>query len=270
MSRFDDTRFIAGPVVGAVSYLSTQLFAKDSIDSMLVDDLHHVAAQRIFFGHQSVGGNLLDGVAQLAAKAGVFIKVQESSTAKEVGPGVMGHIRIGENGNPTGKLDAFNLALGKVPTGLHIAVLKFCYIDFTPATDVKALFSSYRNTVESIRARNPGLTVVHVTVPLTNIQRGPKAFIKILLGQAPYGVLENLRRKEYNTLVRQVYSGHEPIFDLARFESTNPDGARTMTKWKNVTVPFISSTYTSDGCHLNELGRLGAARELISVLAKIQ
>lgn len=267
MNHFTGTRCIAALIGCSCFFASTQLLANGSIDPMLSDDLHHVARLRIFFGHQSVGANLLDGVAQLATKAGVPLKIQESNTAKGVGLGVMGHVRIGKNGNPTGKLDEFNKALGQGPTGLNIAVLKFCYVDFTPTTDVKSLFASYRSTVESIKARNPGLTIVHVTTPLTTVQSGPKALIKTFFGKAPYGVLENLRRDEYNSFIRETYQGREPIFDLAKIESTAPDGASINVAWKGLSIPALSPAYTDDGSHLNTNGQLVAARNFLSILA---
>jgi lysophospholipase L1-like esterase len=90
-----------------------------------------------------------------------------------------------------------------------------------------------------------------------------------MLGRAPYGVLENLRREEYNDLLRQTYAGHAPLFDLARLESTDPNGEKTTAAWKGHLVPALAPLYTDDGGHLNALGRQLAAREFVAVLAAI-
>jgi hypothetical protein len=110
---------------------------------------------------------------------------------------------------------------------------------------------------------------VHVTAPLTIVSGGLKASLKKLFGLAPYGIIENMRREEYNTLLRQTYQGREPIFDLARVESTALNGVAVSVEWKGSVVPVLDSVYTDDGGHLNTVGKLRAARELISVLASI-
>jgi hypothetical protein len=236
-------------------------------DTTLHADLEQMAHRRIFFAHQSVGANVIDGIRQLATTAGVAVRIAEAPTAAAVGPATLGNTWIGENGKPLGKLQAFEQAMGTQPTGLDVALVKFCYLDITADTDAKALFARYRTTIDSLRARNPGTTFIHVTAPLTDVQRGPKALLKRLLGRAPYGAIENIRREEYNALLRKTYQGREPIFDLARVESTAPDGTPVTVEWNGSTAPAMAPAFTSDGSHLNDAGKLRAARELVSLLA---
>lgn len=236
-------------------------------DPRLHAELEHISQQRIFFGHQSVGMNLLDGLRQLAATAGVPVRIAEVPAASGVGPATFGHGFVAENGNPLKKIQNFERALGPQPARLDLALLKFCYLDFTADTDAKALFAHYRGMVERLRTRNPGTIFVHVTAPLTDVQGGPKALLKRLLGRAPYGTVENLRREEYNTLLRERYLGSEPVFDLARIESTAPDGTAVTVEWNGRVAPAMAPAYTDDGGHLNAAGKLRAARALVSVLA---
>jgi hypothetical protein len=147
--------------------------------------------------------------------------------------------------------------------------VKFCYVDIDAGTDAKALFARYRATIDGLRAKHPGTTFVHVTLPLTEAQGGAKALAKRLLGRAPYGTIENLRREEYNALLRRAYAGREPLFDLARIESTAPDGAAVKVQWNGADAPALAAAYTDDGGHLNAAGRVRAARELVSVLAAV-
>jgi hypothetical protein len=77
-----------------------------------------------------------------------------------------------------------------------------------------------------------------------------------------------VRRDEYNRLLRATYAGREPVFDLARVESTAPDGTRVTVTWNGITAPALSPAYTDDGGHLNARGRLAAAREFLTVLAQ--
>src|SRR6185437_6302983 len=135
------------------------------------------------------------------------------------------------------------------------------------ATDAPALFARYQETIAELRARNPQTTFVHVTLPLTTAQTGWKALAKRLLGRAPYGTIENVRREQYNALLRRAYAGREPLFDLARVESTAPDGTLVTVAWEGSTAPAMARDYTDDGGHLNARGRDLAARELVRVLA---
>lgn len=252
----------------AVAALGTTTVAHSATDdAKLRKELEHVAQQRIFFGHQSVGMNVLEGIKQLSITAGVPVHIVEVKTASEVGQSMFGHTFIPENEKPFLKLKNFDKAMGTKPTGLDVALTKFCFVDITPKTDVKALFDSYRTTIDALKTRNPGTTFVHVTAPLTSNQGWLKEFLKRILGRSDAAT--NVRREEYNSLLRKTYQGREPIFDLARVESTAPNGTTVTVKWNGIVAPAMDPAYTSDGGHLNAIGKLRTARALISVLAAI-
>jgi hypothetical protein len=229
--------------------------AARAADTDLRTELERLAHRRVFFGHQSVGANVLEGIAELAARAAVPVRLGEAFLA--------------ENGKPLLKLESFEHALAQQSAPVEIALMKFCYVDFGADTDAAALFARYEASIERLRARYPGTVFVHVTAPLTTPPAGPKAWLKRLLGRAPYGTVENLRRGEYNALLRAAYQGREPIFDLARLESTAPDGRAVAVQWQGRAAPAMDPAYSDDGGHLNATGRLRAARELISVLAAL-
>jgi hypothetical protein len=256
-------------VFAAATVAADSTQAAAGTNATLHAELERVAQRRIFFAHQSVGANVIDGIKELATTAGVPVRIAEAPTAAAVAPATLGNTWIGKNGKPLGKLQAFEQAMGAQPTGLDVALVKFCYLDITADTDAKALFARYRATIDSLRARNPGTTFIHVTAPLTVVQRGPKAMLKRLLGRAPYGAIENLRREEYNALLRKTYQGREPIFDLAHVESTSPDGTPVTGEWNGSVAPAMAPAFTDDGSHLNEAGKLRAARELIALLAAV-
>lgn len=237
-------------------------------DTVLHSQLQRVAGLRIFLGHQSVGANLLEGLKQLANKTDVPLHIAELQSAQALPAATFGHIYVAENRNPIGKLQAFDTAMG-TGTELDIAMVKFCFLDFESDTNVQALFTRYQNTVNTVRARNPKVTIVHITVPLTTVQTGTMVFLKSLLGKAPYGVLENQRREEFSALLRQTYRGREPIFDLAHIESTAPDGSASTESWKGTSFPVLTAAYTDDGSHLNKRGQLLAARQLVTLLANV-
>jgi hypothetical protein len=214
---------------------------------LLASSCPAAAQLRIYFGHQSVGANILQGVKEL----GVSLPVKDEFLA--------------ENGDPLRKLENFKAALGE-GSRFDVALVKFCYVDVNAETDTRTLFERYRVTIAELQAKNPRTVFVHATLPLTTVQTGPKAWAKRLLGRAPYGTIENLRRAEYNTLLRRAYAGREPIFDLARLESIAPDGSAVTVTWNGATAPAMSPAYSDDGGHLNANGRARAAQEFVKVV----
>src|SRR5215212_8657798 len=123
-------------------------------ETSLRADLERLAHERIYFGHQSVGANILDGLKELSAEAGVPLRVVETARAASLGAAGVGHVFVAQNGDPLRKLDSFKAALGH---GSHadIALLKFCYVDISADTDARELFKHYRETIEKLRASNP-------------------------------------------------------------------------------------------------------------------
>lgn len=230
-------------------------------------DLQFLTSQAVYFGHQSVGDNLLAGVAQIAAQANVPIRIVELPTADGVSTPVFGHTHVAENTFPLKKLASFEQALSRPAPQVKVAALKFCYVDVNMGTDVAQLFQAYQRTVSTIQAQQPGLQLLHMTVPLTTVQTNWKASLKRLMGKAPYGVLENIRREEYNQLLRQAYGSSGRLFDLARVEATLPDGQLNTVEWNGKQVPALVPSYSDDGEHLNAAGQAHAAKAFVSALA---
>jgi lysophospholipase L1-like esterase len=251
----------------AMTLLSFAATIAQAADDALRADLALLAGKRIYFAHQSVGANLLDGVAMLSRETGVPLRIVETPSAAGLVPGTLAHFFVPENGEPLRKLANFEKALGS-GSAADIALLKFCYVDIDATTEAAALFARYQETLAELRATNPHTTFVHVTLPLTTAQTGWKALAKRLVGRAPYGTIENVRREQYNALLRRTYAGREPLFDLARIESTAPDGSAVTVAWDGAVAPAMASVYTNDGGHLNEKGRVVAARALLAVLAQ--
>ena len=246
--------------------ISAATYAADDIEK-LHSDLEHISQLRIFFGHQSVGDNLLEGIEQLSSMARVPVKIEKVKEAKDVKLPMIGNAYIAENEFPFKKLKSFEDDMGSKQTDLDIALMKFCYVDIKADTDSRVLFARYQATIEGLKAKHPETTFVHVTAPLTSEKSGPKEFLKRLLGRSDSAA--NVRREEYNALLRKSYQGREPIFDLAHVESTNPNGSAVTVEWNGIVAPAMAQEYTNDGGHLNAEGKLRAARELISVLATI-
>lgn len=234
------------------------------------DPMIVLRTQRIFFGHQSVGQDVLEGLSRLSPELRV-VEVRGGSPAPE-GPGLF-HVKVGQNEQPLTKMEDFERQLASAVTsagGVDVALYKLCYVDINATTDVDLLFSAYRRTHERLRRAHPEVQLVHVTVPLTVVQRGLRAWVKERLGRPPYGVAENIQRHRYNEQLRKTYGGKEPLFDLAMLESTRADGSVERAAWRGASSPALVPGYASDGAHLNAAGAERVARGLVAVLGALR
>lgn len=224
-----------------------------------------------YFGHQSVGWNILKGIEELKNdNKKIKLNVLEGNDAAMIVPGTLLHSKVGKNTDPKSKIEEFvnhiNNGIGKKA---NAAALKLCYVDIRANTDSDALFAAYENEVNNIRKAYPDLVMIHFTSPLTTLQTGPKAWVKKMIGRPVYGVKENVIRHKYNELIRSKYKGKEPIFDIALIESTRLNGSRSAFQYDGNTYYSLAEEFTTDGGHLNKIGRKRVAEQLILFLAKL-
>jgi hypothetical protein len=175
---------------------------------------------------------------------------------------------LGQNYDPFGKVKAFTHIFSEFKNGYpDIALLKFCYLDINPNTDIVKLFNFYKQTMAEIQKKYPMVVIMHTTVPLVQIQTGPKAWIKRIIGKPVTGLSDNVARVKFNELLRAEYSGRAVVFDIAESESTAPDGSReSFTKDGEIYYALVPQ-YSDDGAHLNEQGRKRMAAKLILSLS---
>ena len=229
--------------------------------------LRALATQRIYFGHQSVGFDIVKGVEEILAGLGDHgIRVVEVHDSSGMASPVFAHASIGENEKPLSKIAAFGDFVGNQLRGaVDIAFFKFCYVDIKPETEVEALFQNYRNAMRVLQLQYPGVRLLHLTAPLTVIQSGPKAWIKGIIGRPDLHALANVKRARYNDLLRGEY-GAQSVFDLAAVESTWEDGRRRTFVVDGANYGALIEDYSHDGRHLNERGRRWAAQNLLAFL----
>ena len=70
-------------------------------------------------------------------------------------------------------------------------------------------------------------------------------------------------------MLLKKYEGKEPILDIAKIESTFPNGTRCSFTRDGKTYYSMVPEYTYDGGHLNELGRKKVAEQLLILLAQL-
>jgi hypothetical protein len=208
----------------------------------------NLVSQRTFFGHQSVGGNIIQGISDLmAADSRLTLNmVSSANPASVTGPAFIESV-IGQNGDPSSKNAAFAAIInnGYGAQG-GIAMYKYCWVDISDSTDVNQMFADYRNTVDTLKAKYPALNIVHITAPLSTDV--------------------SMNRNTYNKLLRQTYPANS-IFDLAEVESTHVDGSRSYTVVAGEPIYTLTPEYTDDGGHLNATGRQPAAKKMLITLA---
>ena len=212
--------------------------------------IQKLLSTKYFFGHQSVGGNILEGIADLmAADSRLKLNIVHSSNPSSVSGPAFVEYPVGTNGDPASK-DADFAAIMDSGFGAQggVGMYKYCYVDISDSTDVQAMFNHYRAGVDSLKSKYSKLTIVHITAPLMTDP--------------------SVKRDDYNNLLRQTY-GAAPIFDLAIAESTHADGSRSFATVGSKTVYTLASEYTDDGGHLNATGRQWVAKKMLITLANL-
>lgn len=235
------------------------------------DDALAAAAQTpVFFGHQSVGKNILNGIPTVFAAAEQQPpEIVESTSPPDTERGYA-HAYIGKNGDPLGKLADFS---EKLRTGYgqwaRVAFMKFCYLDVVAGTDVDAVFGQYLSTMSQLEQEFPEVAFLHLTVPLTT-EPDLKTRLKVALGRGTDHRSNNAAREQFNAKVRAEYGATGRLVDVAAMESTTPDGTRVGGDVGGQPYFALYSGYASDPGHLNDAGSAIVAAGLLEVIGSVQ
>lgn len=240
------------------------------ISETIQTDLTTLQTSRIFFGHQSVGQNIIDGIQDIFNKnPNHTFPILELATTENYPPGYLLHSAVGENTKLLSKCYDFKRIINdQLADKINIALLKFCYIDINKDSEVNELFNEYKNIMDELTINHPDITFIHVTVPVRYTASGFGVWIREVLGRPNNSKLENIKRNEFNALILETYK-NKPIFDLAGSSSTYPDGKRETFIKDGITYNSLIGDYTNDGGHLNEKGRVKVAQDFIQELAAI-
>ena len=227
-------------------------------------DIKKLASKKIYFGHQSVGYNIIDAIkTQTPSDSGLIIT--ETCNPQDFKKPLFAHSQNGENFKPESKIASF---AQKMDSGLgdkvDIAFFKFCYVDVTAGTDVVKLFTEYKNTMNLLIKKYPKTKFLHVTVPVTSeksngLKNQIKYFIKKLTGNKTGEIYDNINRMKFNDLLRKEYG--EKVFNLASIESSDNSGNEIVSEKGGIKHQILLPQYTNDGGHLNyEGGRIVALK----------
>jgi len=231
-----------------------------------------LAKKKIYFAHQSVGFNIMEGIQDVVDEnPEIKLHIVETADESDFKAGLIAHSRIGKNLHPDTKINEFvtfiNRGIGKKADA---AALKFCYVDINAKTDVNKLFSDYDHAIAQLKKKYPDMIIIHFTDPLTVTKTTWKTWLKKLFRKKNiWEYDDNIKRNEYNELLRKKYEGREPILDIAEIESTYPDGTRCTFEKEGKTYYAMVPEYSIDGGHLNNLGRKKVAEQFLILLARL-
>jgi hypothetical protein len=245
-----------------------------SIDDVPMEYWAKLAEKKIFFGHKSVGYNIIEGVKDVMRERNyIKLNIVETCNPLEFDRPIFAHVQLGRNTYPVSKMEAFeNIMDAGFGNKVDIAFFKLCYVDVTRDSNPQKIFTNYQNLIDNLRARYPKTKFLHVTVPVCSTPKGArrnlKESVKLLVGSP--GVLDdNMKRQHYNTLLSDACSQTDTLFDVALTESISPSGSRCYAVKEKTKIYFMDPQYTSDGGHLNKEGRKRVAEQLLIILAEL-
>jgi len=232
-------------------------------------ELAKVSRTKVFFGHQSVGMNVLSGLTDVYAARGMTAPpIEQDGTQFGEYDGFVDHSFIGANEKPLLKIQDFDTKMRSgVGAQVNVAMMKFCYVDVTSSADVGALFAAYLLTVGALQRDFPEVTFVHVTVPLMTEQGVLSKVKSRLTGRSGHGPADNAARERLNALIRRKYA-EVHLFDLAAVESTTSDGSRAAGTHQGQQYYRLYEGYASDSGHLNREGARIAATTWLKAVAQ--
>lgn len=243
-----------------------------------IEKLEALSDKLIFFGHRSVGDNIINGI-KLLQESTSEIKLNTANLldylldkkqfVHSTSPSFL-HSEIGKNGAPLEKTQKFAAILNtEEGQKIDIAFHKYCYVDITHQTNVEELFDNYRKEMKKVENKHPDTTFIHFTVPLTTVQSGVKAKIKKIIGKPLGGYEANINRNRFNALLKEHYLESHHLFDLAQYEATAPDGNLCTFRFSGRDFMHLCEQYTYDGGHLNKQGQIFIADKFLKFLATL-
>ena len=230
-----------------------------------------LAAKKIFFGHQAVGAEILEGVKQIDAEYD-FINlhiIEVNDVAFGSGPAFL-HAAIGHCPDALSKFSGFEKIMDSFSYDkIDIAFMKLCYADIEWEYDTDAIFNAYKKTIDALKARHPQVLFMHITVPLCSKPKGARILRETakFFARRPSIWDDNQKRQQYNARLIEAFGKTDPVFDLAAAESTDPRGFRYYAMKGNEKIFLLAPQYDIDIGGLNETGKRKVAEQFLIFLA---
>ena len=223
--------------------------------------------KKVFFGHQSVGQNIIEGIQLLITGISVSrVDTRKMTDLNIFEDPVIAHAPIGENGNPSSKYEDFKILLDSgIGDRVDVAGMKLCYLDISRKTDVQDLFNKYKDMVVHINSKYPKLKIIHFATPLTVKSNPVKDLMKKIMGKEDIWREANRNRIRYNDLLRAEYK-NDTVFNLDMIEACGDDSPPLKTIDNNYS---LDKRFASDWGHLNDLGKKVVAGKFLRFLENV-
>jgi hypothetical protein len=223
-----------------------------NIDAIPQDALDRGRSLDVFWGHQSVGWNIIDELGNLGGENWdrYGLTMEEEVGADWFGwESGLGHFGVGDNWDPERKIRDFEDRVSNWGYGdaVDVAMMKFCFVDFDDGlTAPSEVFRQYRAAMERLESSYPGVTFVWWTAPIMTD------------GSA--------RRDEFNGLVRDhCRTTGRVLLDIADIESHDPSGNPVRNSGHEAMHP----PYSDDGGHIYGQGARRVAQGFWVLLARL-
>lgn len=223
-------------------------------------DLTSLPGKRVYFAHQSVGYNIIEGIKEIISKNNDldFIKI---ITLDEYLQGELPdsdssfyiiHSKVGINTFPDLKIKDFQNKIDSIKD-VDAAFMKFCFVDITRKTNVNSLYKNYMDAITGLEKKYEKTRFLYFTCPISIKENFVIGVLKAIL-RKPDDLNKN--RNRFNNLIRK--NQNIDIFDLAYHESHDENNTEMHER------EFMLKKYaTSDGGHLNNLGSEKMAYHLL-------
>lgn len=262
--------FAALIILAVTIFIISSNKSGNSMDPEIYKNIALIRQKNIYFGHQSVGENIIDGIKKIildGKQNEVLIKDYNNHGPFE--RTYFLHSKIGQNGYPQSKFNEFaDIIHDLAKKNLNIAMMKLCFVDITKTTNIDEVFKSYVNLIETLQHQYPEIKFIHFTVPLKSEPSWINKLKDKIKGNYNYDPRDNEARNNYNELLLSKYPPKD-IFDLAGVESTYPDSKREVMIIDGKPCYSLIKEYTTDGGHLNDMGKDIVSEKLIQKLYEI-
>lgn len=229
-----------------------------------------IASKIIYYGHQSVGADIINAISALNRGRELGLDIQDTPQVHaNSGRGRFLHSKIGQNFDPASKDAGFSQNVEQLAkSGLDMAFYKYCYVDVDADTDIDTVLHGYLATLRRLKKQHPNVIFIAWTLPLTIVQRGPRAFIKNIIQRPIGGYADNAKRNIYNQMLLTECENEFPVFDLAKYEANYGKTSQQACtyRYRGKIFHALCDEHARDGRHLNPSGASHIASHLLAFL----
>jgi hypothetical protein len=243
-----------------------------TIDKISTSKWRQLSQKKIYFGHQSVGNNIINGIMDIMREnPKVQLNIIRTSNKPNFVSGVLFHTRISGETNPKSLLIEYKRDVDKLMGGnADIALLRFSHSLIKGDTNVESVFNDYQLKMSMLKQKYPNTIFIHSTLPLLRSKTTWKTIIKKLIGKKEIWEYDiNIKLNKFNDLLLREYVDKQPVIDLAKLQSTFPDGSLSTFTKNGKTYFNMVPDYTYDDMHLNKEARKLAAEQFLLFLISV-